>query len=354
LLFVEVRGAVNTDRAIKSLRAVLPRAVDLSAAPESSAQTGNQHRWDVVVLIAGRGVTVEWLRAGTLPAVRDVLARHPRPDVVVTPRMSEGAKAAASDAGIGWVEETGAAEIALPFLIVSRTAVAHLPTKPKRWRPSHLGVAEALLEGVRPTVSAMTKATGMSASTVTTALAFLTSEGLLDADAARGRKSARHLNDPAALLDSYATAVENFPPAHEIQVGFLPKDPIRDIIRIGRAWSGHNVVWAATSAVAAATLAPFATQVAPLVIYVFADTYPQLVSVADLVDLTPIRGGRLVLRPFPTKATAKLCTWQDGLSIVPWARCYADLVPTGVRGEDIATNLREVKLSERRGTRTQP
>jgi hypothetical protein len=120
-----------------------------------------------------------------------------------------------------------------------------------------------------------------------------------------------------------------------------------------KAWSGHNVAWAATSAVAAAILAPFATQVAPLLVYVNAETYPQLVSVADLADLSPIRGGRLTLRPFPTKATAKLCTWQDGLNIVPWARCYADLVTTGVRGEDIATNLREMKLSERSGAGTQ-
>ncbi|WP_207782154.1 helix-turn-helix domain-containing protein [Phytoactinopolyspora limicola] len=237
---------------------------------------------------------------------------------------------------------------------MSRTAATQLPVKPKRWRSSDLGVAEALLEGVRPTVSEVAKATGMSASTVTTALAFLTSEGLLVADAARGRKSARRLNDAGVLLDSYAGAVENFPPANEVHVGFLSKDPVRDLARIGKTWSRHDVAWAATSAVAATVLAPFGTQVAPLVVYVNADTQPQLASVADLADLSPIRGGRLTLRPFPTKATAKLRTWQDGLSIVPWARCYADLVTTGVRGEDIATNLREMKLNERWGTGAQP
>lgn len=344
---------MNADRAIKSLRAVLPRTVELSAVLEPPAEPGNKLQWDAVVRIAGQEVTVEWVRAGTLPAVKNLLARRPWPDVLVTPKMSEGAKAAASDAGIGWVEETGAAEIALPFLVVSRTAAARLPTKQERWRSSDLGVAEALLEGVRPTVSAVANTTGMSTSTVTTALAFLASQGLLDADAARGRKSARRLNDPAALLDSYATAVESFPAVNEIQVGILPKDPIRDIANIGKVWSGHGVAWAATSAVAAAIFAPFATQVAPLVVYVHASTHPQLVSVADLADLSPIRGGRLTLRPFPTKATENLRTWKDGLSIVPWARCYADLVTTGVRGEDIATNLRELKLNERTGTGTQ-
>jgi hypothetical protein len=344
---------LSTDRAIKGLNAVLPRAVELAAVHETRARSGKSLRRDAVVRIAGHKVTVEWLKAGTLPAVQNVLARPRRPDVLVTPKMTEGAKAAASDAGVGWVEETGAAEIALPFLVVSRTAVAQLTTRPRRWRSGDLGVAEALLEGVRPTVSAVAEATGMSASTVTQALAFLASENLLEADAARGRHSARHLNDPAALLDSYTIAVEDFPPADEIQVGLLSKDPLRDIARIGKAWNNHKVDWAATSAVAAAALAPFATQVAPLVVYVHADTYPQLASVATLAELSPIRGGRLTLRPFPTKATARLCTWQDGLNIVPWARCYADLVKTGVRGEDIAINLREVKLSERRRARTQ-
>lgn len=344
---------MSTERAIKSLNAVLPRALDLAAVLEPPAKLGSSSRRDVVVRIAGKKVTVEWLKAGTLPAVQHVLARDLLPDVLVTTKMSEGAKAAASVAGVGWVEETGAAEIALPFLVVSRTAIARLPAKSKRWNSSHLGVAEALLEDVRPTVSAVAEATGMSAGAATTALAFLTSEGLLHAEAARGRRSARQLIDPGALLDSYATAVEDSPSADEIQVGLLSKDPIRDIAVIGRALMAENIFYAATSAVAAALLAPFATQVAPLVVYVMADTYPQLVSVAELADLSPIRGGRLTLRPFPTRATVRLCTWQDGLSIVPWARCYADLVTTGVRGEDIATNLREMKLSERRGTGTQ-
>ncbi|MBS2938534.1 hypothetical protein KDN32_12360 [Nocardioides sp. J2M5] len=284
--------------------------------------------------------------------MKNVLSRHPRPHVIVAPKMTEGARAAASEAGVGWVEETGAAEIILPFLVVSRTAPPQRASKQVRWRASDLGVAEALLEGVRPTVDGVTKATGMSSSTVTASLAFLAAEGLLEADAARGRKSARTLTDAAALLDSYASAASEFVPKDEIQVGLLARDPMTAIAEIGEGWRKHKVSWAATSAVAAAALAPFATQVAPLVVYIDANTHPQLVSYAGLVDLSPIRGGRLVLRPFPTKATKRLCKRRDGLAIVPWARCYADLVTTGVRGEDIATNLREVMLSERVGAGT--
>ena len=344
---------VSVERAAKGLRAVLPRSIQFSIVAEPAPPSLRASRPDAVVSIAGQTIVVEWLRAGTLPAVKDALNRRPRPDVIVAPRMSQGARVAASEAGVGWVEETGAAEISLPFLVVSRTASAQPTPKQLRWRASDIGVAEALLQGVRPTVDTVTKATGMSSSTVTASLAFLAAEGLLEADAARGRKSARNLSDPEALLDSYATAAGDFPPADEIQVGLLSRDPMAAIAEIGKVWRNHKVTWAATSAVAAAALAPFATQIAPLVVYVDADTHPQLTSVAELVDLSPIRGGRLALRPFPTKATAKLSGWRDALAIVPWARCYADLVTTGVRGEDIATNLREVMLRERRGAGTQ-
>ncbi len=344
---------MSTERAVKGLRAVLPRSASFSTVVEPSPGSPREPRQDALIRVAGQTIAIEWLRAGTLPAVKNVLNRHPLPTVIVAPKMSEGARAAASQAGIGWVEETGAAEISLPFLIVSRTAPAQPASKQVRWRASDIGVAEALLEGVRPTVDGVTKATGMSSSTVTASLTFLAAEGQLEADAARGRKSARRLSDPAVLLDSYASAVSDVAPKGEIRVGLLARDPLAAIAEIGESWRKHNVTWAATSAVAAAALAPFATQVAPLLVYIDANTHPQLVYSAGLVNLSPIRGGRLALRPFPTKATAKLCEWRDGLAIVPWARCYADLVTTGVRGEDIATNLREVMLNERKGAGTQ-
>ncbi|WP_152365894.1 hypothetical protein [Microlunatus speluncae] len=339
---------MSAERAVKGLRAVLPRTASFSTVTEPSPGSARDWRPDALVSVAGQTIAVEWLRAGTLPAVTNVLNRSPRPyvTVIVAPKMSEGARAAAAKAGVGWVEETGAAEISLPFLIVSRTAPPQLASKQVRWRASDLGVAEALLEGVRPTVDEVTKATGMSSSTVTASLAFLAAEGQLEADAARGRKSARSLSDPGALLDSYASAAGAFAPKAEIHVGLLARDPLAAIAEIGESWRKQKVTWAATSAVAAAALAPFATQVAPLLVYIDADTHPQLVAGAELVNLSPIRGGRLALRPFPTKATAKLSEWRDGLAIVPWARCYADLMTTGVRGEDIATNLRELMLNE--------
>jgi hypothetical protein len=53
-------------------------------------------------------------------------------------------------------------------------------------------------------------------------------------------------------------------------------------------------------------------------------------------------GGRLVLRPFPTPAGAKLSeTIADGFRSVLWPRAYADLRISGVRGEDAAEHLRE-------------
>lgn len=54
-----------------------------------------------------------------------------------------------------------------------------------------LAVTEALICGTKPTVSATHYATGLSTGSCTKALRFLTVEGLLTADAERGRNSAR-------------------------------------------------------------------------------------------------------------------------------------------------------------------
>jgi hypothetical protein len=52
-------------------------------------------------------------------------------------------------------------------------------------------------------------------------------------------------------------------------------------------------------------------------------------------------GGRLVLRPFPTPAGARLSkTIAGGLRSTLWPRVYADLRVSGVRGEDAAEHLR--------------
>ena len=66
-----------------------------------------------------------------------------------------------------------------------------------------------------------------------------------------------------------------------------------------------------------------------------------LERVAETADLRPIEGGRLTLRPFPTKATRLMASKKEGVNVAPWPRVYGDLRLVGVRGEEAAEHLRD-------------
>src|SRR5690606_17619967 len=124
-----------------------------------------------------------------------------------------------SEAGVGWVDETGAAEIAIGSVIVARTGILPKPDSGiTRWSPAVMAVSEALLCGVKATVSETQTATGLSAGSCTNALRFLSDQGLLTAAAKRGRGSGRRVKDENELLTAYAAAVEalRLPPALQV------------------------------------------------------------------------------------------------------------------------------------------
>src|SRR5690606_18668100 len=152
--------------------------------------------------INGQPLAIRWIGEGRLGDARRILSkRRGRPDIVVARRISPGARHAFSEAGVGWVDETGAAEIAIGSVIVSRSG---MPPKPdagiNRCSPAVMAVTEALLCGVKATVSDTQSATGLSAGSCTNALRFLSNQGLLAAGATRGRGSGRHIKDENELL----------------------------------------------------------------------------------------------------------------------------------------------------------
>ena len=99
------------------------------------------------LIVNGQQLEIEWVGEGRLGEVRRLLAdRRARPDVVVGRRLTSGAREALSDAGVGWVDESGAAEIAVGTIVVSRTgAPASRDRRPPRWTRSALAIAEAAL-----------------------------------------------------------------------------------------------------------------------------------------------------------------------------------------------------------------
>ena len=315
---------------------MLPRSVEVCREREN----GQSIRFR----LNGQPVEVRWLGEGRLRQVRElIVASKGRPDLVVARRMSPGARAALSDAGIGWIDETGAAEVALDSLIVSKSGRAERPPpKPPRWTPAVVAVAEALLCGGNATVAAMQEVTGLSAGSCTNALRTLTELGLLSANARRGRNSMRQVPDADALLDGYARAAESLLSTASLTVGVLWRDPLAGVREIGRAWDLAGVSWAVTGGVAAEVLAPHLTTVTTAEVYVDRYTSAGLESVAEAAGLRPIPGGRLTLRPYPLSLQGLSTNVQRGLRLVPWPRVYADLRQCGVRGEDAAEHLREV------------
>lgn len=328
---------VEAQRVEAALRAVLPRTAEVRLTGAAGPV--------VELKVNGRRLRARWAGEGWLRQIREILdddGRHT--DVVVARRMSPGAREALGKAKIGWVDESGAAEIAFGTLIVSRTGRPDAPTeRSAHWTPAVLAVAEALLCGTRATVSATEAATGLSTGSCTNALRTLSDLGLLVADAPRGPGAARRVADADQLLDAYASNAGALAPRESLQAGVTWRDAITGLAEVGRKLDRAGVDWAATGAAASMVIAPFLTNVSTAEIYVDAGTSAELEAVAAGADLRPIEGGRLTLRPFPTVSARRLTEEADGLRVAPWPRVYADLRSSGVRGEEAAEHLRAVK-----------
>jgi hypothetical protein len=337
----------TTGRAVNALEAVYRGT--LRACPDKGS-----HGDVIVSLDEAVDVRVRWLSVGWPRQVANALHGDPRPDILVAPSMSPGARKAARDAGVGWVDETGAADIYVrdpssgTTILIETKGIPPVPLDPQvGWRRTTLAVCEAILtDAAIPTLSSVMEATGISTGSAVDALKFLETHGHLSSGAARGPGSARNLVDRDALLDAYADAADHLRAPTSAQIGVLWRDPITGTIETGRLWDASGVEWAATSALSASLLAPTQTEVAPFEIYVSGRTPGDLQRAALAAGLQQMRGGRLLLRPFPTSAGTRLSqNIAAGFRSMPWPRVYADLRTSGVRGEDAAEHLREEMTS---------
>lgn len=329
------RTSKTARRIENAVRSVLPASVDVSIIHERDAS--------VDLKVAGHRLRARWLDTAWPKAVRLLLAKHDqRPDVLVAQHLSIGTREALSKLGVGWVDEGGAAEIAIGTLVVSLSGRAAPVKRIRGWTPSVLAVAEALLCKTTATVAATQEATGLSTGTCTNALRVLTEMKLLIAHTSRGRASARHVTDLDGLLAAYASAAANEKPPQSVVVGVTWRDPIRGVSELGERWSRAGLDWAATGLVAAGVLAPLQTTIGSATIYVTGNSLAELIALAAKADLRPIEGGRLTLSAFPTSSTRRLATTVEGMRVAPWPRVYVDLRTIGVRGEEAAEHLREV------------
>ncbi|MCV7052896.1 hypothetical protein H7H82_20255 [Mycobacterium heidelbergense] len=332
----------HQERAVTALETVLHTAL--------RARTAKGPNRDLIVTLDNKDLLVRWLTVGWPQQVQEALRDKPRPDVIAAPRMSPGARAAAKKAGVGWVDESGAADIVIrdtsgTTIIIDTTGKPSSVPHDSRigWKPATLAVCEAILSGqATPTANSVIEAAGISMGSAVTALKFLEEDGHLVSSAARGPGAARRVADRDEFLDAYATAAERLRSPISIRVGVLWRDPVAGAIQTGQFLEAAGIDWAATSALSASVLAPMQTEVAPWEIYVAGKTWSDVRRAALAAGLQEMDGGRLVLRPFPTPAGAKITeTIADGFRSVLWPRAYADLRISGVRGEDAAEHLRD-------------
>ena len=322
-------------RAERTVIAVLPAS---AAVEQPIAGTAAD------LIINGHPIEVKWVGKGRLGEVQRVLEKDPGSNLVIVARhLSPGAREILSNAGVNWVDETGAAEIVVGNIIVSRSGTPRQKTAgTKSWTPSVQGVAEALLCGTAATQSAVQQRIGLSAGAATNALRFLTDLGLLTADADRGPASGRRIVDVRSFLEEYADAVSDRRSKTELQIGVTWQDVVSGVEKLGRGLQREGIAWAVTGSPAAAVMAPYLSSVSRAMIYVDANSIVELEAIAKKAQLRPIHGGRLTLKPFPTASTERLRKLVDGLCVAPWPRVYADLRAEGVRGEEAAEHLFEV------------
>lgn len=327
------------ERIVSALDAVLP-----SGADELRPRLVNEPNRDVIVTIAGADLLVRWLTTGWPRQVAEALHCRPRPDILAAPTMSSGARKAAADGQVGWVDESGQAQITIPGKLIVNVERRDVPPKVRLgWRRATLAVCEAILsDRASPTVSSVESATGLSTGSVVAALRFLEDERHLTKTTARGPRAARRVVDRDLFVDAYAEAAEHLRSPISIPIGVLWRDPIAGLVATGRPWDAAGIAWAATGALSASVLAPTQTEVSPLEVYVHSRTWSDLRRAAQVAGLQEIVGGRLALRPFPTPAGATLSEQAiDGFRSTLWPRVYADLRTSGVRGEDAAEHLRQ-------------
>ena len=332
---LKVHSSPAAERIVAALRGVLPPTARVEILDESGA--------DSLLRLNGRRLSVRWVPRGWPRDLTNAFNQRPLPDVVIAPRMSPGAQEVARRHSVGWLDESGAAEISTPTLLVVRSGSHRFTPEPSGWRPSTLGISEALLSGVRGTVDAISRATGYSPRSAQVGLAFLEMRGLLVAEKRRGPDAARSVAEWDRLLDEYAEAAARLAPPLRLEVGILWRDPASELRDLGDRWAQRRISWAVTGAMAASLVAPLLTTVSSADVFVDARTEPALRLVAEAGGREPMAAGRLILRPFPSAGTRNLTTDTDGLRLAPWPRIFADLRHLGVRGEEAAEHLRDLR-----------
>ena len=340
-------GSTLRGRVQHALVAVLPSGLHVHLEPTPHPTGGV---FDVTVK-AGSGrhrFLAGWAGEGWPADVDRLLTRVRKIDVVVARRISEVSRAKLADRRIGWVDETGQANINLRSgFVVVREIPSGEPAMSAnaQWNQSTLSAAEAIFAGVPPTVEAIEAATGLSRGSSAKALAGFEERGWLGRPGPkRGAGSGRRIVDIEDLIDNYAIAAGELRRKQRVRkLHRLMTDPLYLLeVEIGPVLRSLGAKWALTGAGASMLLAPYLTGLPMLDLYVDPDHFedPDLPRCIESREVP--RGHVIEIRPLPTPMSLRGPD-INGVQVALPARVYADLNASGGRLAEAGNHLREVR-----------
>jgi hypothetical protein len=292
--------------------------------------------------------TAGWAGKGWKPDIERLLAVT-RVQVVYAASISDEAKEWLRNRRLGWLDETGAANIALPTgLVLKCEGHKHTTQHPPkdRWTKAMLAAVEAILAGSPPTVEAVEEAVAISRGASASALSRLEQQGLLDRPGRkRGRGISRRVVDMDLLIDRYAEAAADFRSKQKVvMLHRLLADPLQTLAaEIGPALNTEGATWAVSGPAASTLLAPYLGDVTTLDLYVDHRLFAAKDHLAILMGGRVVeKGHRVEVRELPTAMSAR-GPEVNGVHVALPARVYADLVAAGGRAAEAANHLREVR-----------
>lgn len=281
----------------------------------------------------------------------------PRDLVIAARSISPGALALLEARNANWADETGAAKIVAPGILIVRqgTTDAEQTHRGLSWSPAAVAAGEALLARDWPEGVGTTELANLiqwSPSKVSQVLQTFDAQGwTIKYGPQRGPRARREVIDLEGLLGAWAESVVAQEREHRLAHRVLRSS--LDFLEgeLAEALNNH-VRWALSGWAAANEVAPLVDTVPTLQIYVHDDDFDRpLDSVIRETGLSDVaEGGRIAF--YPAHQSVLALAEQSAVGPIASApRIYADLLALGGRGADAAMHLKEERLSRVRSPR---
>lgn len=267
--------------------------------------------------------------------------------IVVARTVTEEARQRLVEAGIGFLDATGAKYLDLPGLYLWTEARTHAagplaPKEPSGVRLSgKAGVAtQAMLNNPERLwkVRDLAGEANVSLGLVHRMFLRLEGEGLVDA-AGTGPHKTRRVAHPAGLLDLWAEEMHDRD-VRKLRAYRLSRDPRAQVTALSQAVDNAGIDHAVTGAAAAARLAPFVTAVPVTEVWV-----SELIDLSDAAragGADPVTDGHnVVFRSAKNDAPLMFRERHDDAWLADTFRIYIDLRADPRRGREQADRLRE-------------